>query len=475
MTLADPLPIKPFTVPAHGTVCMPTSKSINNRALILSALCQGQTLVTNALKSRDAKLMVDALHQLGRIEESSYNYYNKFYTTFHSVKILIDPGDWKKTAIINVGNAGTVARFLTAALATIEGGEYTLDGDAEMRNRPMKGLLEALEQQGAEFTWKGAPYHFPFTMETCGLKGGDIEVDASESSQILSALLMAAPMAKDDITIRLKGPTVSEPFVHMTMKMMAKFGINVLEDEIDGRAIYTVKKSDYTPPEGGEYFVEPDATAASYFAALPLVTKGVVEIIDSSATYLQGDLRFIKKVLKDTSLSFEEDPYKGIFTDFIFEYTGPGKGISEDFNDISDTFLTLAAIAPLLEGKTIIKGIAHTRKQETDRVAGVINELKRLGQGAEYYEAADTLTIMPNREKLEEIARTGLTMIETYEDHRFAMSFAILGCADLRPDHKPWLAIENPTCCAKTFPDFFEVLEGLLQQSETNLYIPDAQ
>ena len=190
MTLDDPFPIKPFTVSAHGTVRLPASKSITNRALILGALCPCQTQVLNTLRSRDAQMMVDALHQLGRIEEATYRNYRDCL----SRDILIEPGDWKKTATINVGNAGTVARFLTASLATVEDGEYTLDGDPEMRKRPMKGLLEALEQQGAKFVWKGAPYHFPFTMKTHGLKGGDIEVDASESSQILSALLMAAPM-----------------------------------------------------------------------------------------------------------------------------------------------------------------------------------------------------------------------------------------------------------------------------------------
>ena len=182
-------------------------------------------MVTNTLKSRDSKLMVDALYQLGRIDED--NHFG--YTETSSEQIFIDPGAWKKTATIDVGNAGTVARFLTAALATVEGGEYTLDGDAEMRKRPMKGLLEALKQQGAEFDWMGEEYHFPFTMKTQGLKGGDIEVDASESSQILSALLMAVPLAEADSVIRLKGKTVSEPFVDMTQRMI-EIGAQELDD-----------------------------------------------------------------------------------------------------------------------------------------------------------------------------------------------------------------------------------------------------
>ena len=457
MTLDDPHPIKPYTGPAHGTVSLPFSKSITNRALILGALCQVQTMVTNTLKSRDSKLMVNALYQLGRIDED--NHFG--YTETSSEQIFIDPGAWKKSATIDVGNAGTVARFLTAALATIQGGKYTLDGDPEMRNRPMKGLLEALEPQGAEFEWEEEPYHFPFTMKTHGLKGGDIEVDASESSQILSALLMAAPLAREDTTIRLKGKIVSEPFVDMTLLMMEEYGVKIPQTP----GYYSVKKSDYKPPEDGNFLVDLDATAASYFAALPLVTGGSVIFPGTFNTYLQGDFSFINEVLKKSGISLKPESGVVYFPKLIIESTGPGKGITEDFNDISDTFLTLAAIAPLLEGKTVIKGIAHTQHQETNRVAGVINELKRLGQGAEYYEAADTLTITPNREKLVEIARAGLTTIETYKDHRFAMSFAILGCADLRSDHKPWLAIENPTCCAKTFPDFFEVLEGLRNDS----------
>lgn len=404
-------------------------------------------MVLNTLRSRDAELMVDALHQLGRIEESTYSNYNLNLSS----DILIEPGDWKKTATINVGNAGTVARFLTAALATVESGKYTLDGDPEMRNRPMKGLLEALDQQGAEFEWKDEKYHFPFTIKTHGLKGGKIEVDASESSQILSALLMAAPLAKEDTVIRLKGPTVSEPFVRMTRLMMKEFGVRIPPTP----GYYSVKNSNYTPPKNGNFLVDLDATAASYFAALPLVTKGSVIFPGTFNTYLQGDFRFINEVLKKTGISLRPEPVGGYLPNLIIEYTGPGKGITEDFNDISDTFLTLAAIAPLLEGQTIISGIAHTQHQETDRVAGVKEQLERLGQGAEYDEGADILTITPNRSGLEAKARVGLTMIETYEDHRFAMSFAILGCADLRPDHEPWLAIENPTCCAKTFPDFF--------------------
>ncbi len=456
MKLDDPHPIKPFTVPANGTVHLPASKSITNRALILSALCQGKTQVLNTLKSRDADLMVDALYQLGRVDEE----YSKNYFDFP-----FEPGEWKKTGSIDVGNAGTVARFLTAALATVEGGKYALDGDPEMRKRPMKGLLEALEQQDAEFEWKDEEYHFPFTMKTHGLKGGRIDVDASESSQILSALLMAAPLAKEDTVIRLKGSTVSEPFVRMTLLMMKEFGVNVLEGENEGPGVYSVKKSDYTPTEDGYCFVEPDATTASYFAALPLVIEGRVILLDIGSDYYQGDIRFCKNVLGKIGLSVKEILRAETHTDTVSEYTGPGKGIKENFNDISDTFLTLAAIAPLLEGKTVISGIAHTQHQETDRVAGVINELKRLGQKAKYVKKKDTLTITPNREKLVEVAREGLTTIETYNDHRFAMSFAILGCADLRPDHKPWLAIENPLCCAKTFPDFFEVLEGLRKDS----------
>jgi len=462
MKLDDPFPIKPFTVPANGTVRLPASKSINNRALILCALCPSEIIILNTLKSRDADLMVDSLYQLDRIDED----YSKNY-----LDIPFEPGDWKKTATINVGNAGTVARFLTAVLATVEDGKYTFESDPAMCERPMEGLLEALKLQGAQFEWKGDPYHFPFIMKTHGLKGGDIEVDASESSQILSALLMAAPLAKEDTVIRLKGPTVSEPFVRMTMLMMKEFGVYVSEDENEGSGVYSVNKSDYTPPEDGGYFVGPDATAASYFAALPLVTGGSVNLPDTAGTYPQGDIRFcvdlgkVKGVLGKIGLPPKNTPEGKIFEDLIFEYTGPGKGITENFNDISDTFLTLAAIAPLLEGQTVISGIAHTQHQETNRVAGVIKELKKLGQGAEYDEGDDTLTITPNREKLEETARGGLTTIETYEDHRFAMSFAILGCADLRPDHEPWLAIKNPTCCAKTFPEFFEVLEDLRKDS----------
>jgi len=404
-TLADPLPIVPFTRSARGEITLPGSKSITNRALLLAALADGPVKLTGALFSRDTDLMAAALNQLGIAVESD--------PRARTMNIHGQGGNIPaKTAMIFVGNAGTAARFLTALVCLRRGGVYHFDSDPAMYRRPIGPLLEALASQGS----KASARAFPFTLETAGLAGGRIEVDASESSQLLSALLLVASRAEAPLEVTLKGKTVSEPFVRMTKRMVGQFA---------------------TRP--GIYAIEPDATAASYFLALNALTRGTSTLtgLVPPESSLQGDAGFaavLARVLqrKDPSL------------------------VSEDFTSISDTFLTLAALAPLLPGPTRITGIAHTRKQETDRVAGMARELRKLGQ--EVAETDDSLTITPRPLKAGQV-------IETYHDHRFAMSFGILGCHDLHGNGQPWLSIKDPGCCAKTFPNFFELLESLRQKS----------
>ncbi len=400
--LPPQLPIVPFTRPAHGSVTLPGSKSITNRALILAALGTKPVTLRGALFSRDSWIMIAALQALGfKVEYDA-----------RALTIRVEGRGGRipnREAKINVGNAGTAARFLTAFVCLRPDGIYHFDGDEAMRRRPIGALLQALESQGARADSRS----FPFTLQTAGLPGGTVELDASESSQMLSALLMVAPHAASPLTVRLTSEAGSKPFVVMTEQMIQQFAAG---------------------PE--TYDIEGDASAASYFLALPLVAGGGLTFPNYGGT-LQGDVKF-----RD-----------------VVAAVGPARhAVTQNFREFSDTFLTLAAIAPLLDGPTKISGIAHTRKQETDRVAGMARELTKLGQHV--IETEDSLEIHPRPLK------PGVT-IETYHDHRFAMSFAILGCHDLLNNGRSWLTIDDPACCAKTFPAFFDVLGALRRRVRT--------
>lgn len=451
--LPDRLPIRPFTGPVRGSVTPPGSKSITNRALILAALARGATTLRGALFSRDTRIMVAALRRLGFAVATDEG--------ARTIRIEGRDGEIPaREATVDVGNAGTAARFLTAFVCLRPDGVYRFDGDEAMRRRPIGALLEALEAQGA----KADARSFPFTLRTAGLRGGEIRIDASESSQMLSALLMVAPFAATDAVVRPAGQ-LRQPFVDMTDRLMVEFtGISPSRWPDGGyRPVRLTPERRYRTP--GVYTIEPDASAASYFLALPLVTGGSLDLpgLKPPGGGLQGDARFmdvLQQIGATITPRFSTPPAPdflpaapqcdGITVTSATKTASPG--LDRDFGEFSDTFLTLAAIAPLLGGPTKISGIAHTRKQETDRVAGMARELTKLGQHV--VETEDALEIHPRP------LRTGVT-IETYRDHRFAMSFALLGCHDLHGDGRPWLTIEDPACCAKTFPEFFDLLERL--------------
>lgn len=415
--LPDKLAIQPFTKPVSGKVLLPGSKSITNRALILAALSKNRVELRGALFSRDTRLMVSALRALGFTVD----------TNEAELTITIEGRGGEipvREATLEVGNAGTAARFLTAFVCLRPDGTYHFTGDEAMRRRPISALLAALATQGAEASAR----NIPFTLKTAGIRGGEVALDASESSQLLSALLMVAPHARSPMTVRLESETVSRPFVEMTKRMIGQFS--------DGPT---------------EYDIEGDATAASYFLALPIVTGGSLELPQFTPSGgLQGDARFAS-VLERVGLSQAVAEKSGGIV-VAFRPGTIGRGVAADFNDFSDTFLTLAAIAPLLNRPTLITGIAHTRKQETDRVGGAARELRKLGQHV--VETDDSLEIRPQ-------ALTTGVEVETYDDHRFAMSFGILGCHNRHGDGRSWLTIRHPACCGKTFPEFFSLLARL--------------
>ncbi|MCU0791393.1 MAG: 3-phosphoshikimate 1-carboxyvinyltransferase [Opitutaceae bacterium] len=438
MPLPAQLPVVPFRKPVSGVVEIPGSKSLTNRALLLAALCDAPVTLTGALFSDDTRLMAAALRALGyTVTEDA---------AAKTIAVSDQSAAFRSTSPVElfVGLAGTAARFLTALCAAAPRGTYRIQGTERMNQRPMKGLIDALRALGADIRCTGVEGFFPIEIHARGLRGGPVNIDATESSQMLSALLMVAPLATAPITVTTVGG-VRWPFVEMTTRFMAEFGQPALERLGDDR-FRLAAGTPYARP-GDVCAIEPDASAASYYAALPLVTSGELTLL-SLREGLQGDTRFIS-VAQSVGLRAQPTA-RGLHV--AFPAGGARVGLTQDFSAFSDTFLTLAALTPLLSGPTTITGIAHTRKQETDRVAGMAAELRRLGQ--EVIETEDTLTITPRP------LRAGQT-IQTYHDHRFAMSFAILGCHDLHRDGTPWLTIDNPACCAKTFPHFFDVLDGL--------------
>lgn len=456
------LPIKPFCRFRYACVTPPGSKSITNRALILAALRKGTTRLSGALFSEDTRTMIDCLQRLGfRVTADERH---------KTIEVDGQGGDIPaETAELFVANAGTTARFLTAMLALKRGASYKIDGSEAMRKRPMAGLLDALERLGCSFEFHGERGCFPFTMHSTGITARNIDVDASASSQILSALMQIAPVAgmqngTGTFDVFLKGKTVSRPFVAMTARMIAQFGAGV-----EARGNMFTCGGAYG--EGDfDYAIEPDATAASYFQMLPFLHRSSEVCIKGLDTEgLQGDAAFAAELSippNDLLSCALQTDVSGKSDCFVRAGTAT-QGFEINFNAISDTFLTLAAVAPMLNAGTTltIRGIAHTRKQETDRVAAMAAELSKIVGAENVSQTEDSLSITSiPRDAIRaraDVAPGGKIRIATYNDHRVAMSFGVLGTVDLRGNGTPWIEIENPKCCGKTFPDFFEVLESI--------------
>lgn len=422
--MPESLAIRPVSKPICGTIRPPGSKSLTNRALVVAALAEGQSRLSGVLDSDDTRVMIESLKRLGiRVEHEPA-----------AERIVIDgcrgtPPASK--AELWLENSGTSIRFLTA-MCCLGRGTYRLDGDARMRERPIGELTTALAALGArvrsEFD-NGCP---PVLVESSGLTGGKVQLGGETSSQFVSALLMAAPGALQPVTIEVTGNLVSEPYVVMTQKVCEAFGVSI---ESNGKGIFRLRPQRY---RGREYKIEPDASAASYFFAAAAITRGEVTVSGLSRDSLQGDVGFAA-VLEKMGCRVE------YAADCITVRGGPLKGVDVDMNGISDTAQTLAAVAPFAKGVTRIRGIAHIRHKETDRIAALAKELARIGQDVE--EQPDGLTIRPKKIKP--------ATIETYNDHRMAMSFALVGLA------APGIGIANPECTAKTYPRFFEDLERL--------------
>ncbi|MBI3980011.1 MAG: 3-phosphoshikimate 1-carboxyvinyltransferase [Chloroflexi bacterium] len=423
MPANDVLAIAPVARPVDATVELPGSKSYTNRALLLAALADGRSTIRRALFSDDTRYMAGALDRLGvavQADEAAATY----VVEGAGGAIPADQAD------LFVGNSGTAARFLIAVL-TLGRGRYTLDGVERMRERPVQPLLEGLQALGARarsVRGNGCP---PVEVSAAGLRGGSAEMDGTVSSQFFSAILMVAPLAAHDVALTVRGDLVSKPYIDLTAASMAAFGAHF---ENDGYRRFRVAAGQRY--RARDYDVEPDASAASYFFAAAALTGGRVRVEHLGGGSAQGDLGFVD-VLARMGCRVSRG------ADFV-EVQGPATlgGVDADMNALSDTAQTLAAIAPLAAEPVTIRNVGHVRHKETDRIAALVAELRRLGVRAD--ERADGLTVYPSP------VRPGT--VETYDDHRMAMSFAILGL------RAPGIAIRNPGCVAKTFPDFFERL-----------------
>ena len=422
--------IVPVRHPLHASVRVPGSKSLTNRALLIASLASGTTRLVNALFSDDSRYFANALQTLGfdiRLDES------KSEMTVSGRGGIIPAA----RADLFIGNAGTAARFLSAFL-TLGHGEYILDGEPRMRERPMADLVDALTQLGADVTSTGG--FPPLAIRASGLTGGRARLAGDISSQFLSALLMVAPYAKSPVEIRLTTDLNSKPYADMTLAIMQDFGVTV---QRDGYSSFAVPITNYQLPTSlspSTYAIESDASAASYFFAAPAICGGTVRVENISRQSKQGDLAFLD-VLTQMGCEVTEGE------NFI-EVTGADSlsGLDVDMRDIPDTAQTLAVIAPFAGSPTRIRGIASARVKETDRVRATCNELTRLGVRVTEHE--DGMTIYPCEKFVP-------APVQTYNDHRMAMAFSLIG---LRVDG---VAIENPSCVSKTFPNYFEVLEQL--------------
>jgi 3-phosphoshikimate 1-carboxyvinyltransferase len=411
--------------PLSANIRVPGSKSLTNRALLISALANGRTRLTNALFSDDSCYFAKALQTLGfdvRLDEAN-----------HEMTVTGLSGNIPATkAELFVGNAGTAARFLTAFL-TLGQGEYILDGDSRMRERPIQDLIDALNQLGVELDTKN--HCPPVEIFAKGLPGGKTKIAGNISSQFLSALLMVAPYAKAPIEIEVKTELNSKPYVDMTLAIMKDFGVEI---ERKGYERFIVQPSFFSPLSS--YPIESDASAASYFFAAPAICGGRVCVENISRASKQGDIAFLD-ILQQMGCIIEEG------TDFVqVVATDTLTGVEVDMREIPDTAQTLAAIAPFASSSTRIRGIASARLKETDRVHATCTELARIGVRVEEHE--DGMTIYP----CEDI-QPGT--IQTYNDHRMAMAFALIG---LRVEG---ISIDNPACVSKTFPKYWEVLDTL--------------
>ncbi|MEK9563559.1 MAG: 3-phosphoshikimate 1-carboxyvinyltransferase [Deltaproteobacteria bacterium] len=412
-----------------GSITLPGSKSLSNRVLLLAMLSEGETFIENLLDSDDVRRMIDALAKLKiPYEENRPN--KKIRVKGEGGKIPVDKAE------LFLGNAGTAIRPLTAAL-TLGHGQFVLDGIERMRERPIQDLLDGLNQLGAQvrsINNTGCP---PVEIIANGLPGGITELSGAISSQYLSAILLTSPYAQTPVEIRIKDHLVSIPYVEMTIKLMNRFGVKVDVSE-DFKRFHINAPQSYKSP--GTYFVEGDASSASYFLAGAAITGGTITVIGCGTDSLQGDARFAN-IMEMMGAEVQWEPNQ-----ITVRGSGNLRGIDVDMNEMPDAAMTLAVAALFAEGTTAIRNIYNWRLKETERLQAVSSELKKLGATIE--EGEDYIIIEPPKQLLP-------AEIATYDDHRMAMAFSLAACGGVP------ITILDPSCVSKTFPDYFDQLSKL--------------
>jgi 3-phosphoshikimate 1-carboxyvinyltransferase len=447
--------IEPIVGPIDATVTAPGSKSLTNRALVCAALADGVSTIQGGLVADDTEAMIDGLRTLGaRIDQTA----GTLAVTGTGGRLLPGPKE------LDMRLSGTTSRFLLPVVA-LGSGRYRADGRARLRRRPMGPVLDGVRQLGASVSPEGEPGHLPVTIVAPGgLRGGDVEVSGDSSSQYLSGLLLAAPYTRDGVRLRVTTPLVGRPFVDLTLAVMAAFGVHVEVTEPPDADPARSGASEASVPSGGSvasggstaagvelvvpagryrsvrYLVEPDASAASYFLAAAAICGGRVTVDGLGRYSQQGDAGFAA-LLGAMGARVERTASATTVTG-----TGELEGLGDvDLSAMPDMAQTLAAVAVFADGPTRVRGVGFIRGHETDRVAAVVRELRRCGIEAD--EEPDGFVVRPGTPLPARIA--------TYDDHRMAMSFALLGL------RRPGIEIEDPECVAKTFPGFWDVLEGL--------------
>ena len=414
-----------------GVVNLPGSKSLSNRALLLAALAEGTTTITNLLDSDDTRYMLDALAKLGVPYTLSDD------RTECRIEGLGGPFRADAPVELYLGNAGTAMRPLTAALSTGEG-TFVLTGEPRMKERPIGHLVDALRQAGANITYLENEGYPPLRIDAHGLQGGEVEIDGSISSQFLTALLMAAPLSRDGMRIRIVGELVSKPYIDITLDIMKRFGIEVRHDDYK---VFEVPRGTYRSP--GRYMVEGDASSASYFLAAAAIKGGTVKVTGVGKTSIQGDVAFAD-VLEKMGAKVEWGD------EYIAVTRGELRGIDMDFNHIPDAAMTIATAALFADGPTVLRNIYNWRVKETDRLSAMATELRKVG--AEVEEGEDYLAVTPPK-------TIRHAAIDTYNDHRMAMAFSLLALSPAS------VTINDPGCTAKTFPDYFDKFASITQPS----------
>lgn len=412
-------------------VSVPGSKSITNRALLLATLAKGSSLLKGVLFSDDSRHFLKCIQALGF--ETSVDEVNRTVT----VEGLGGPLPLA-SARQYVGSAGTAARFLTAYLG-LSHGVFYMDASEQMRKRPMAPLLDSLKELGCQFFYfPGHEHgHFPFFLRGHGFKRDHITVNIDHSSQFLSALLIVSCLSSQDFTTEVEG-THGMAYIEMTLRMMQQFGVTV---ERPSDSVFLTRAGQHY--QAREYQVEPDASAACYFYAMCPLLSIPVQVEQVHFDSLQGDVAFIR-LLEQMGCEAVDTP-EGILLSPPKD--GCFRGITADMSACSDQAITLAAIAPYAKNPTTITGIGHIRYQESDRLTAMTTELTKMGIRCESDESS--ITIYPGQ--------PSPAQVETYEDHRMAMGFALTGL------RSPGIVIKDPKCCRKTFEEYFEVLDNAIK------------